>query len=145
MALALALLVTVGREIAEQLAPAGRGPAAGAVWTAFLGGLRVQALLLAGAGAIVAGATSGQLGRAGGEAWRAGVWLVRPAPGASAPPSLAGAIGLIALGVLILLEPGTTLAAIALLAGLYILYRGVAAAAMAVASGAGNLSRRAGR
>ena len=75
----LALLVIVGRAIAVQLAPAGRGPAVGAVWTAFLGGLRVQALLLAGTGAIVAGAASGQLGRAGGDAWRAGVWLVRPA------------------------------------------------------------------
>ena len=137
----LALLVIVGRAIAVQLAPAGRGPAVGAVWTAFLGGLRVQALLLAGTGAIVAGAASGQLGRAGGEAWRAGVWLVRPAAGASPPPSLVGAIGLIALGVLILLEPGTMLAAIALLTGLYVLYRGVAAAALAAASGAGKLSR----
>jgi hypothetical protein len=137
---ALAVLVTVGREIAQQLAPAARGPAVGAVWTAFLGGLRVQALLLAGAGAIVAGASSGQLARTGGEARRVGAWLVRPAPGASPPPSLAGAVGLIALGVLILLEPGTTLAAIALLTGLYILYRGVAAAAMAVAGGAGSLS-----
>jgi hypothetical protein len=141
---ALAVLVTVGREIAQQLAPVGRGPAAGAVWTAFLGGLRVQALLLAGAGAILAGATSGQLGRAGGEAWRAGVWLVRPAPGASPPPSLAGAIGLIALGALVLLEPDTALAATAQLAGLYILYRGVGAAAMALASGAGGLSRAPG-
>ncbi len=137
----LALPVILGQAIAVQLAPAGRGPAASAVWTAFLGGLRVQALLLAGTGAIVAGAASGQLGRAGGEAWRAGVWLVRPAAGASPPPSPVGAIGLIALGVLILLEPGTMLAAIALLTGLYVLYRGVAAAALAAASGAGKLSR----
>ena len=137
----LALLVIVGRAIAVQVAPAGRGPAVGAVWTAFLGGLRVQALLLAGTGAIVAGAASGHLGRAGGEAWRAGVWLVRPAAGASPPPSLVGAIGLIALGVLILLEPGAMLDAIALLAGLYVLYRGVAAAALAAASGAGKPSR----
>jgi hypothetical protein len=138
--LVLALLVTAGREIAQQLAPAGRGPAVGAVWTAFLGGLRLQALFLAGAGALLAGTTTGQVGRAGGEAWRTGVWLVRPAAGASSPPSLAGAIGLIALGVLILLEPGTMLAAIALLAGLYVLYRGVAAVAMAAAGGAGDRS-----
>ena len=70
------------------------------------------------------------------------MWLVRPAPGASAPPSLAGAIGLVALGILILLEPGTALTATALLAGLYILYRGVAAGSMAVALGAGSLSPR---
>ncbi len=138
---ALIVLVTLGREVAVQAAPAGRGPAVGAVWTAFLGGLRVQALFLAGTGAIVAGAASGQLGRAGGGAWRAGAWLVRPAGGASPPPSLVGAIGLIALGVLILLEPRTMLAAVALLIGLYVLYRGVAAAAMAATAGTGNLTR----
>jgi hypothetical protein len=138
---ALAVLVTLGREIAEQVAPPGRGPAVGAVWTAFVGGLRVQALLLAGTGAIVAGAASGRLGRVGGGAWRAGVWLARPAAGASQPPSLMGGTGLIALGVLILLEPSTMLAAIALLIGLYVLYRGVAAAAMAASGGVGDLSR----
>jgi hypothetical protein len=138
--LTLAVVVIVGREIAEQVAPAGRGLAVGALWRAFLGGLQVQALLLAAAGAIVAGTSAGHLGRAGREAWRAAVWLVRPAPGASQPPSLGGAIVLVALGVLILLEPGTALTAIALLAGLYILYRGVAAASMAVALGAGTLS-----
>ena len=140
--LTLAVVVIVGREIAEQVAPAGRGPAVGALWRAFLGGLQVQALLLAAAGAIVAGTSAGHLGRAGREAWRAATWLVRPAPGASPPPSLAGAIGLVALGILILLEPGTALTAIALLAGLYILYRGVAAGSMAVAVGAGTLSSR---
>src|ERR1700759_4847181 len=46
---------------------------------------------------------------------RAGLWLVRPAPGASQPPSLAGAGALIVLGLLILLEPDT---ALALLVGL---------------------------
>jgi hypothetical protein len=140
--LALAVVVIVGREIAEQVAPAGRGPAVGALWRAFLGGLQVQALLLAAAGAIVAGTSTGHLGRAGREARRAAGWLLRPAPGASQPPSLAGAIGLVALGVLILLEPATALTAVALLAGLYILYRGVAAGAMAVALGAGTLSAR---
>ena len=123
--LTLAVMVIVGREIAEQVAPAGRGPAVAALWRAFLGGLQVQALLLAAAGAIVAGTSTGHLGRAGREARRAAIWLARPAPGASQPPSLAGAIGLVALGILILLEPGTALTAIALLAGLYILYRGV--------------------
>jgi hypothetical protein len=140
--LALAVLVTIGREIAQQLAPEGRGPAVGALWTAFLGGLRVQALLLAGAGAIAAGTSSGHVGRAGRETWRAGVWLVRPAPGASQPPSLAGAVVLIALGVLILLEPSATVTSIALLTGLYVLYRGVGAAAVAVARGAENRTPR---
>jgi hypothetical protein len=137
----LALLVTVGREIAQQLAPTGRGPAVGAVWMAFLGGLRVQALLLAGAGAVVGGTASGHLGQAGGEAWRAGVWLVRPGHEASRPPSLAGAIALAALGVLILLEPDAALAAVVQLGGLYILYRGVTAASATLAGGGARLPR----
>jgi hypothetical protein len=136
----LAVVVTLGREIAEQLAPEGRGPAVAAVWRAFIGGLQVQALLLAGAGAILAGTTTGHLGRAGREAWRAGAWLARPAPGASEPPSLLGAIGLMALGVVVLLEPGTALRTLALLAGLYILYRGVVAGALAGVRGAGTLT-----
>ena len=128
---ALAALVTVGREIAMQVAPAGRGPAAGAVWMAFLGGLRAQALLLAGAGAIAAGAVSGQLGRVAGEAKR-GLASLGSVTGADAQPlSLAGAAVLIALGVGILFEPVAALALAAQLAGLYILYRGVAAAAIA--------------
>ena len=91
--LALAVLVTVGREIVVQLAPTGRGAAVGAVWSAFLGGLRVQALLLAGAGAVCAGVASGQLGRAGGEAKRAGAWLLRSGGGASQAPGSGGGAG----------------------------------------------------
>ncbi|HTU95263.1 MAG TPA: hypothetical protein VMF14_05440 [Solirubrobacteraceae bacterium] len=138
--LALAALVIGGREIVEQLAPEGRGPAVAALWRAFLGGLQVQALLLAAAGAIVAGTTAGHLGRAGREARGALVWLMRPAPGTSPPPSLAGAGALIVVGALILLEPAAALTAVALLAGLYILYRGVAAGAMALARGAETVS-----
>ncbi len=134
--LALVVLLTIGREIAVQVAPGSRGPAVGAVWTAFLGGLRVQALLLASVGAISAGAASGQLGRVGSETRRARARLLRTSAGESHPPSLAGAIGLVALGVLILFEPGATLAVAAQLAGLYILYRGVAAAATAVTAAA---------
>jgi hypothetical protein len=131
---ALAVLVTLGRQIAVQMAPAGRGPAVGAVWMAFLGGLRVQALVLAGAGVIAAGVVSGQLGRFGGETRRGLAWLTRTSGGESAPPSVAGSAGLMALGLLILFEPGAALAAAAQLAGLYILYRGVAAAAIAVSA-----------
>jgi hypothetical protein len=65
---------------------------------------------------------------------------VRPAPGASQPPSFAGAGALIVLGVLILLEPDTALALLVGLAGLYILYRGVGAGAIAAAGSARSLS-----
>ncbi len=54
--LAVAALVTVGRAVAVQSAPAGAGDAVGALWWSFLGGLRVQSLLLAAAGVICAAA-----------------------------------------------------------------------------------------
>ena len=52
--LAIAAVLTVGRTIAVNAAPPGRGAVVDAVWSAFLSGLRVQALVLAGGGAICA-------------------------------------------------------------------------------------------
>ncbi len=115
--LTVVLLVTVGTAIAEQAAPSGLGAAAGAVWASFLGGLRVQALLLAAAGAICAAVACGQLRRV------AGMTASR----------LAGSLALVAAGALILLEPGAALSVAVTSAGLYVLYRGVAGALSALA------------
>ena len=52
--LAIVLLLTVGRAVAVHAAAPGRGGVVGDVWDVFLGGLRVQALVLAGGGAICA-------------------------------------------------------------------------------------------
>ena len=115
--LAIAGLVTIGRAIAVQAASPGRGAAVGAVWTAFLGGLRAQALILAVGGAVCVACAGGRSAR----------------PGASLRPRVAVSLGLIAGGVLIVLEPVAVLTIAAQAAGLYVLYLGVAGVLAAVA------------
>jgi hypothetical protein len=130
----LIALVVVGRAVVEQTAPAGRGSAAGAPWAVLAGGLRVEALWLAGAGAVVAGAAwaiaSGREGepltlRSLGERLRGRV------SGEPVRSLLA-----VALGVAILLEPGPALAVAAVGAGLLSLAVG-SAGVLRWASGSG--------
>jgi hypothetical protein len=120
--LAVVVLLTLGRAVAEQTAPSGRGPAVGAVWTSFLGGLRVQALWLALAGAICAAAASGGPRFAGQltQGWRLLL------PGASRPQHrVAPALGLVAGGVVMILEPAAVLAIAVQAAGLLAVYVGL--------------------
>jgi hypothetical protein len=139
--LGLVAVVTVGRAIADQIAPQGRGAAAGALWSAFLGGLRVQALLLAAAGALCAGLASGELWRAGREAKVAMDWLF--VPRGARPPTIVGALGLIVLGAVLVLEPVATLTVAVQALGIYIVYRGVAGAVRAAAVAAPGVARAA--
>ncbi|HUO72217.1 MAG TPA: hypothetical protein VMU39_15725 [Solirubrobacteraceae bacterium] len=141
--LTIAVIVTLGRAVVEQAAPDGRAAAAGALWTAFLGGLRVQALLLAAAGAICAGAASGQLRQAGVEVRRAVRWI-RSEHGAGGP-NLAGSFVLIAVGAFLLLEPGAALAVAVSALGLYVLYWGVAGGLSAAANELPKIAGGAGR
>jgi hypothetical protein len=134
--LAVVVLLTLGRAIAEQAAPAGRGAVVSAVWAAFLGGLMVQALWLAAAGAICAAAASRQLRSAGIETRLARGWRVLTRAGTAPRPRLTRALGLIAAGVVILLEPAPALTVAAQAVGLYILYKGVEAALAAIVADA---------
>jgi hypothetical protein len=150
--LAIIVLLTLGRAIAEQVAPVGRSAVVGALWASFLGGLRVQALWFAVAGVICAGAASGQGRRIGTEARLARGWLLVPRADASLRPGLAGAVGLTGAGVVILLEPAAMLTIAAFSGGLYVLYRGVDGALRTVvaeartsAAGAGRRLRRVGQ
>jgi hypothetical protein len=122
--LTIVALLTLGRAIVVQAAPTGRGAAAGALWAAFLDGLRVQALLLAGAGAICAAAASGCLRSAGqlAQGWRLLI------PGATRPERrFAPAVGLIAGGVVMILEPAAMLTIAVQATGLLIVYVGLRA------------------
>jgi hypothetical protein len=135
-ALAIVGALTIGQEVAQQVAPAGRGPAAAALWSAFLGGLRVQALWLAVAGAVCAGAAS---------AWqRAGSSAAAPASElrvigrvATAPRrSLSAAVVFVAAGLVMLLEPAATLRALVVAFGLLVLVIGVEGALRALVGAA---------
>jgi hypothetical protein len=122
---AVVVLLVLGREIAQRAAPAGRSAAVGAVWGAFLGGLQVQALWLAAAGAACVGAASRHLRRVGVEARLAQGWGLFTAAGTTPGRRLAGAIALTAAGLLILFDPAAALTIAAQAAGLYVLYKGV--------------------
>ncbi len=111
--LAIAAVYVVGGAVAGQLGVSGRGNAVVAVWRAFAHGLLVQALFLAGAGAIVAAVAV------------AGEREVAP-DGAGLTPAARAARSLlvVATGIVILLEPAASVTVAAYSVGLFIVYRG---------------------
>ena len=126
--LVLVALYTVGGAVAAQLAPSGRGPVVAALWHAFLGGLRVQALWATAAGAVLAAVASERLravevGEARRQTWR--LLLGERGGDAVAPSHAVVAIGLIVAGAAILLEPDAMLRVAVLAAGAFLLYRGL--------------------
>ncbi|MFZ0387550.1 MAG: hypothetical protein WAL22_17945 [Solirubrobacteraceae bacterium] len=149
--LVLVALYTIGGAVAAQLAPSGRGAVVAALWQAFLGGLRVQALWTTAAGAVVAALAAqplgpGQVAEIPWQGWRR---LTGRDGGGVTRTGLAAAIALIAAGIAILLEPGAVLRVVVLAAGAFLLYRGVegvlrwgvARYAAAVAAGRRSLGR----
>jgi hypothetical protein len=126
--LVLVALYTMGGATAGQLAPSGRGPVVAALWQAFLGGLRAQALWTTAAGAVIAALASqplrpAQVAEIPWQGWRL---LSGSDGGAVTPAGLAAAVALIAVGIAILLEPGAVLRVVVLAVGAFLLYRGVA-------------------
>jgi hypothetical protein len=101
--------------------------AAGGVWNAFLSDLRTFGWVLAGSGAVIAGAAASiirplELDNALRRGWR----LVSTEPKATRFRVIR-AIGLILLGILIIAQPLTALEIVATLVGVYLVYLGVAA------------------
>jgi hypothetical protein len=123
--LAIVVLLAVGRIAAEHAAPPGRGDVARALWGAFLGGLRVQALWVAAAGAVCAGAASGRIRTGGIDARLAQGWRLLAGAPATRRRRLARGVASIAFGLAIVFETATTVAIAVQAAGLYLLYRGV--------------------
>jgi hypothetical protein len=121
--LVLVALYLIGAAVVSAAAPTGRGGAAGALWRAFLAGLPVQALMLAAAGAVVAGAAAAW-GRSDSEltGWRR--W--RSLLGAPVRSRLARSGLALVAGIVVLLEPAAALRVSILAAGLAILYTGAA-------------------
>ena len=125
--LVLVALYTIGGAVAAQLAPSGRGPVVAALWQAFLGGLRVQALWTTAAGAVVAALASqplepAQVAEIPWQGWRR---LAGIDGAAVTRTGLAVAVALIAAGIAILLEPDAVLRVAVLAIGALLLYRGI--------------------
>jgi hypothetical protein len=121
-------IYTIGGAVAAQVAPSGRGPVVGALWYAFLGGLRVQALWVLAGGVVLAAVASerarGQSpARLPGELWRriTGADTDAGVTGAG----LGAALTLTVLGAAILLEPAAMLRIAVVAGGAFLLYRGV--------------------
>src|SRR6185437_6919962 len=105
---AIAAVYVIGGTVATQAAVAGRGAAVAAVWRAFAHGLLVQALVVAGAGVVVA-AVAGATERAPGfDGWRHPTERAR----------IARALLAVVCGIAIVLEPGATLTVAVTVAGL---------------------------
>jgi hypothetical protein len=151
-ALAIVVLLTLGQAVVQQVAPTGREAAASALWSAFLGGLRVQALWLAVAGAVCAGAASASQ-RSGGIATTVAPELSTIRRVVTAPRrSLSAAFVFIAAGTVMLLEPTATVRALVVTLGVVALAIGVegalrvlVAAARSPATGVTGRLRRLGR
>ena len=122
--LALVALYLLGAAVFGQTAPVGSGAAARAVVAAFLGGLQTQALVLAGAGAVVAAAAAAWERSADPSGQRLAVRerigrMVAPLSGRRARSAV-----LLGGGIAILLEPTVVLRVLGLAAGLVALYVG---------------------
>jgi hypothetical protein len=122
VALALARAIVLGH-----VSGADERAAAGAVWDAYLGGLRTWGWLLVGSGAVVAAAASSLLRPVGiGGPVTAGWRIVAREP--SRPVlRFVRALGLIAAGVLVVVQTSVALQVAATLAGAYLVYAGVTA------------------
>jgi len=115
--LTIAALYAFGGDLAGRLAAPGRAGVVTSVWKAFGHGLLVQALLVAGAGAIVAAVAA----------------AAEQTPSSDSPdgarlPSRAGlgrSLLAIAAGVVIVLEPGPAVTIAVSAAGLFLVYIGV--------------------
>ena len=117
----------VGGAVVGQLAPAGRGAAARAVWRAFLHGLYVEALLLAAAGAAIAALSARGVRRSDAVSVVTDVRaaLAGELDGVGGRRRALVAVGLVLAGLAMLLEPAATLTLAGLGAGLYVFARGV--------------------
>jgi hypothetical protein len=115
--LAVAALYAFGGDLAARIAAPGRAGVVTAVWRGFWHGLLVQALVLAGAGAILAGLAA----------------AAEPAPSSDSADGarltsrarLGRSLLAIAAGVLIVLEPGPAVLIAASAGGLFLVYLGV--------------------
>jgi hypothetical protein len=101
--------------------------AAGAVFDTFATGLRTAGWIMAGSGAVVAAAASSlvkpmDVEHAVARAWG---WVAREPE--TTPLKVVRAVGLIALGVWVVLQPWTVVQVVATLAGVYVIFKGVEA------------------
>jgi hypothetical protein len=125
---AIVVAYAVARSVAlASVSGADERAAAGAVWNAFLADLRTTGWILAGSGAVVAAAAASLIAPVAIEpaALRAARWVTAE----PARPALraARAVGLIAAGLLVIVQRDAVIQVLVTLAGVYLIYKGVEA------------------
>src|SRR3954471_25085312 len=106
--------------------------AAAAVWRAFLGDLRTLGWVLAGSGCVAAAAAASLIRPIELEARVAAAWRRATREPRTTAGRLARSGFLIAAGVLVIAQPLTVLQAAAIVAGVYVAYKGIEAALRAI-------------
>jgi hypothetical protein len=106
--------------------------AASALWRAFLGDLRTLGWLLAAAGCVVAAAAASLIRPIELEARVAAAWRRATREPRTTAGKLARAGALVAAGVLVILQPLTVVQGAAIVAGVYVAYKGIEAALRAI-------------
>jgi hypothetical protein len=99
--------------------------AAAAVWDSFLADLRTWGWVMAGAGAVVAAAVASVLRPIGIEAALRRLWGVLVTEPQPTWLRVLRAVALIAVGVLVIVQPSTVVQIAATLVGVYLVYKGV--------------------
>jgi hypothetical protein len=99
--------------------------AAGAVWSTFLGDLRIWGWLLAGSGAVVAAAAASLVRPVAVEGTLVRAWRAATTEPDSTRLRVARAIALIVVGVFVIAQPLTALQVAAMLVGVYVAYKGI--------------------
>jgi uncharacterized membrane protein HdeD (DUF308 family) len=117
---------TVGRAIVlSRVQDPDSRAAAAAVWASFVDDLRTFGWVLAGSGAVIAAAADSVLRPVAIEGTLREGWRILAREPAVTWLRVVRAVGLIALGALVVAAPGTALEVVATLVGVYLIYKGV--------------------
>ena len=123
----LVIAYTIARAVfLSRVTGADERAAAGAVWDAYLKDLRAIGWLLAGSGAVVAAAAASLIRPVAIEGPLRAAWRWAATEPARTWPRLLRAGALIAAGLLVIAQPAAALQVAATLAGVYLLYSGLA-------------------
>jgi hypothetical protein len=124
-ALLVVALVIARALVLGSIDDSGARAAAGGVWAAFLDDLKLAATVLAGCGAVTAGAAASLIRPVPIEARIGRAWRVLATEPSATWLRVVRALALVAGGVLVVAEPGAVVELAATLGGVYLIYKGV--------------------
>jgi hypothetical protein len=124
-ALLVVALVIVRALVLGSIDDSGARAAAGGVWSVFLDDLKLAATVLAGCGAVTAGAAASLIRPVPIEARLGRAWQAMAREPSATWLRVVRALALVAAGVLVVAEPAAVVELAATLGGVYLIYKGV--------------------